>query len=173
MYFSKAVSLQCTDCTSTIGPPVHSTQFYQNQSWKSAENSDIFTGKRPGWKFLLRKSAGLESISVILLKTDSITGVFWHEFSQVPLFKILEKFLRGFTVIPFIQEVVTLLKMTCLEYIVHRELTFSSRDNLKCAIMFIFESRCQCRDADVKISRWPFFNKVAAASAYDNIINQL
>ena len=39
--------------------------------------------------------------------------------TSVPLFDILENFLRVITVMSFTQEVVTLLKMTCLEYIVY------------------------------------------------------
>ena len=39
--------------------------------------------------------------------------------TSVPLFDILENFLRVITVMSFTQEVVTLLKMICLEYIVY------------------------------------------------------
>ena len=54
---------------------------------------------------------------------DFTTWIIWHGFCKVPLFDLLENFLRVITVMSFTQEVVTLLKMTCLEYIVY-ELTF-------------------------------------------------
>ena len=69
-----------------------------------------------------QQNAGLEFIIAILLKTDSIKTIIWYEFCKVPLFNILENFLWGITVLPFIQEVVTCgnLKMTYLEYVVYR-----------------------------------------------------
>ena len=45
---------------------------------------------------------------------------FWHGFCKMTLFNISENFLRSITVIPFMQEVVTSLKMNCSEYIVYR-----------------------------------------------------
>ena len=50
---------------------------------------------------------------------DFTTWIIWHGFCKVPLFDLLENFLRVITVMSFTQEVVTLLKMTCLEYIVY------------------------------------------------------
>ena len=102
-------------------------EFTLGLNWRSAENSDVSTGKHPWWKFLFSKNAGLESIPVILLKTNSTTGNIWHGLCKVPLFSISENFLRGITVILLIQDFIPLLKMT--EYIVYIELTFSSKDN--------------------------------------------
>ena len=64
----------------------------------------------PWWKLFFSKNAGLESIPAILLKMNSTRGIIWHGFCKVPFFNILENFLRGITVISFIQEVITLLQ---------------------------------------------------------------
>ena len=61
---------------------------------------------------------------------ESTSGILWHGFCKVPFFKISENFQRCITVIPFIQEVLTLLKMNYLESYI--ELTFSSKDNFSC-----------------------------------------
>ena len=50
------------------------------------------------------------------------TEAFWHGFCKELLFKISENVLQSMAVISFIQEVVTLLKLTCVEYIVYRTL---------------------------------------------------
>ena len=50
--------------------------------------------------------------------------------SALPLFKISEYILPGITANPFIQEVVTLQKITCLE--IEIELTFSFQGNFSC-----------------------------------------
>ena len=85
-----------------------------------------------GGNFFSAKMQVLESVPAILLKTNSTRGIIWHEFWKTPLFNISENFLRGITVIPFIQEVVTLLKMTCLELYSYIELTFRSKENFNC-----------------------------------------
>ena len=85
-----------------------------------------------GGNFFSAKMQVLESVPAILLKTNSTRGIIWHGFWKPPLFNISENFLRGITVIPFIQEVVTLLKMTCLELYSYIELTFRSKENLNC-----------------------------------------
>ena len=62
-------------------------------------------------------------------------------------FQNFGKFLRGFTVIPFIQEVATLPKVVCLEYIAYTDLTFSSKDNLNIWMpmaMQMLMPRCRC-----------------------------
>ena len=59
---------------------------------------------------LFSKNVGLEVIS-ILSKTDTTKGVFRNVFCKVPIFKF-RKIFREVTVIVFIQEVLTLLKMT-------------------------------------------------------------
>ena len=64
----------------------------------------------PWWNLFFSKNTGLESIHAILLKTNSTTGIIWHGFCKVPFFNISENFLRGITVISFVQEVITLLK---------------------------------------------------------------
>ena len=55
------------------------------------------------WKLFYSKNAGLESIPAILLKTNSTTGIIWRGFYKEPFLNILENFLRGITVISFIQ----------------------------------------------------------------------
>ena len=44
----------------------------------------------------------LNPIPKILLKADSTTEIFWHEFCKISFSKISESFLRGITVIRFI-----------------------------------------------------------------------
>ena len=43
-------------------------------SWRSTENSDVFT-RKPDWWKLFSLVAGLESIPAISMKTESITKV--------------------------------------------------------------------------------------------------
>ena len=77
----------------------------------------------------------------------------------ISFFNISENFLRDITVIPFTQEVVTLLKMTCLEY-KHMEPTFSSKDNFNCVTGNVYiwmpmpMSRCGCRDFQMAFYRF-------------------
>ena len=110
VYFTNVASLRCRDCTSTINRLHH--KFFSENVLKTGCLKRTFLKKFlvyqrckifPWWKNLFSKNAGLE-----LLKTDSTTGITWHGF-QVPLFNISESFLRGISVIPLIQEVVTLL----------------------------------------------------------------
>ena len=67
-----------------------------------------------------QQNAGLESIPAIFLKIDFTKGIFWHRFSKILLLKISENFLQGFTAIPLLQQIATLLNMNHLEYIVYR-----------------------------------------------------
>ena len=95
---------------------MHSLQFYQKP-----EITLVLTEE--ALKILMcphSQNPGLESIPTILLKTHSTTEITWHGFCKLPHFKISENFLRGVTVISFIQEVATLLKTNCLEHIVHK-----------------------------------------------------
>ena len=52
--------------------------------------------------FNFSKIAGFESIFVTLSKTNSITEIFWREFSQVTLIKISQKFLADVFAIPLL-----------------------------------------------------------------------
>ena len=89
--------------------------FYLNQSSR-------WTWLKKCWKFwcIHRKTS--------LISTDSTAGIFWHGFCKLPFFEISEKFLRGITVVPFMQEAVTSLNY--LEQYI--ELTFSSKNNFSC-----------------------------------------
>ena len=106
-HFSKRLccSFVLIECVATVDI----LHFYQNQELTldlTEEAPKIY----PWWKLFFSKDAGLESFPAILLKTNSTTGIIWHWFCKVPFFNILENFLRGITVISFIQEVITLLK---------------------------------------------------------------
>ena len=63
-------------------------------SCRSAESSNIFTGKCLWWRLFFNKDASLEFIPAISLKRDSNTEVFSYGFFTVTLFKLSENFLR-------------------------------------------------------------------------------
>ena len=97
----------------------------------------------PWWKLFFSKSAGLESIPAILLKTNSTTGIIWHGFCKVP-FLIFGKLSSRYH---------------CY-FCYTGDYNSTERTRLVRQAMFIFQCRChyQCRDADAELSKWPFIN---------------
>ena len=57
-------------------------------------HASSFVIKDRGWKLFISEVVGLESIPLILLKTDSSTEVFLHGFHKIALFKISDYFLQ-------------------------------------------------------------------------------
>ena len=105
--FGKVVRLYCTDCNSNTNhalakplscdaqPTVFPKKEVNFRTFrKIAENSDVFTGKPPWWELHFNNVANLESISEILLKTDSTAEVSLHWFCKITFYQISENFLR-------------------------------------------------------------------------------
>ena len=63
-------------------------------SSKSAESSNIFTGKCLWWSLFFTKDASLEFIPAISLKKGLQQRVFVYGFFTITLFKLWENFLR-------------------------------------------------------------------------------
>ena len=84
--FDKIGTLQCTGCYFTK----NGVQF--RSFWRSVENFDVSTKNFSWWKLLFSNVAGLESILVILLKSDSTTEISLREFYKIALFKVSEIF---------------------------------------------------------------------------------
>ena len=64
----------------------------------------------PWWKLVFSKNTSLEFIPCDFIKNELHHGDYLAWALQGTFFNILENFLRGITVISFIQEVITLLK---------------------------------------------------------------
>ena len=62
------------------------------------------------WKFFFSKNASLEFIACDFIKNELHHRDYLVWVLQGTFFNILENFLRGITVVSFIQEVITLLK---------------------------------------------------------------
>ena len=139
---NSSISIREVIITSSLKGFDQKNHFFEGSSWFKFNNLGLtlgtnlkfYTSVTKGLKLKVRKFSGLIPTFVevtgeklvggsfcppppywIGLKMNSATGIIWHGFWKVPLFNISENFLRGITIILFIQEVVTLLKMTCLE----------------------------------------------------------
>ena len=111
----------------SCSPVVHSPQFYEKTgahvrpSCRSAESSDIFTGKCLWWRLFFTKDASLEFIAAASSKRDSNTEVFPYGFFTATFLKLLENFLRDIFAKHFLiksqafsLQVATLLEITSL-----------------------------------------------------------
>ena len=135
VYFSKVASLQCTDCT-LFSEIVPKTSFLKrtffkkfmvqhrfNRVWPCSAHPALLPKPQltldlteealkihPWWKLFFSKNASLEFIPCDFIKSELHHRDYLAWVLQGTFFNILENFLRGITVISFIQEVITLLK---------------------------------------------------------------
>ena len=128
-FFEKKVNRGPTS-SSSCSPVVYNPQFYQKSgahvrpSCRSAESSNIFTGKCLWWRLFFTKDASLEFIPAISLKRDSNAEVFLYGFFTITPFKLSENFLRDIFAKHFLTKsqasnltVANLMEITCLKKI--------------------------------------------------------
>ena len=141
-------------------------------SCRSAESSNIFTGKCLWWRLFFIKDASLEFIPAISLKRNSNTEVFPYGFFTVTLFKLSEIIFCEMSLqknfwqsrrLPIYRLQLTSNNVFDKKYL---ELAFNSKGYLYCVKNYIYIGipmpmpipmlRCRCRDFQMA----PIFSKI-------------